>query len=250
MINKIFSQQKDDFHNIYNIFGLKFKFKDKKNIIKKCGRNNHVYILFENGFRKEIFYSPFGLNISIHGNNNKIVLKKPFGRFKDSKIQISKTDDSYTEIGFNTALIETVLSIHNGENQKCIIGNCCSTSKNCCLYVHNNSQIIIGDDCMLSQNVTLWGSDGHSIIDTQTNQCINKLKEENNSIVIGKHCWLGFDATILKNSRLGNNCILGAKSLLNKNYSDISNTIFAGNPCSPVKNNINWNRKSPNLYSE
>lgn len=59
MINKIFSQQKDDFHNIYNIFGLKFKFKDKKNIIKKCGRNNHVYILFENGFRKEIFYSPF-----------------------------------------------------------------------------------------------------------------------------------------------------------------------------------------------
>ena len=39
----------------------------------------------------------------------------------------------------------------------------------------------------------------------------------------------------MKGSQIGNGCVVGAKSLLAKDYSNAMNTVFAGNPALPIK---------------
>ena len=246
MKNKFIIRREEDFHTVYEILGVKFKFRNKNNLIKNYGRNNHVYILHNNKEKQEIFYSPNGLSIFFSGNNNEILLKKPFGKHRNSKIQITKSNKSYTEIGEKASMTGTLISIHNGENQQCVIGREVSTSKDCGIYIHNNNKVIINKDCMFSQKVTIWASDGHAIIDVSTGQCININNK--NVIELGEHCWIGYDVTILKNSKLGSNCIVSAKSLLNKDFGNINNYILAGIPWHPVKAGVSWDRRSPNTY--
>ena len=53
-------------------------------------------------------------------------------------------------------------------------------------------------------------------------------------IQIGNYCFVGTDCVLLGGSTLPDNSVLGAKSLLNKPYSD-SFWLYAGNPARPVK---------------
>lgn len=53
-------------------------------------------------------------------------------------------------------------------------------------------------------------------------------------ITIGKYCFVGTDCVLLGGSLLPDNSVLGAKSLLNKTYSE-GFWLYAGNPARPVK---------------
>jgi len=44
---------------------------------------------------------------------------------------------------------------------------------------------------------------------------------------------------IPKGTKIRNNCVVGANSLLNKKY-DYENVVIAGNPAKVVKENIVW----------
>ena len=57
----------------------------------------------------------------------------------------------------------------------------------------------------------------------------NKGLEKALPIVIGSNCWIGADVTILPGVSIGNNTIIGAKSVVTKNIPD--NVIAVGNPC-------------------
>ena len=59
-------------------------------------------------------------------------------------------------------------------------------------------------------------------------------KESSAPIFIGKYCFVGTDCVLLGGSSLPDYCILGAKSLLNKKYSE-SFWLYAGSPATPVK---------------
>jgi acetyltransferase-like isoleucine patch superfamily enzyme len=53
-------------------------------------------------------------------------------------------------------------------------------------------------------------------------------------ITIGNYCFIGTDCVLLGGSVLPDNSVLGAKSLLNKSYSE-GFWLYAGNPARPVK---------------
>lgn len=53
-------------------------------------------------------------------------------------------------------------------------------------------------------------------------------------IVIGNYCFIGTNCIFLPGSCLPDYCVLGALSLLNKNYTE-NYTLYAGTPAKPIK---------------
>ncbi len=100
-----------------------------------------------------------------------------------------------------------------------------------------NNMVNIGSDCIIAEGVEIWASDTHSIVDEQTGKRIN----QDQPINIGNHVWLGTQCFITKGVNIGDNSIIGARSVVTKDVK--TNSLVVGIPAKEVKNNINWNIK-------
>lgn len=95
---------------------------------------------------------------------------------------------------------------------------------NCFRYVE------IGRNCAISDNVCIQDSDSHFI---------EGGKEKMTApIIIEDHVWIGKNVTILKGVHIGKGAVVGAGSLVNKDVPP--NTLVAGNPAKPIRDNISW----------
>lgn len=103
-----------------------------------------------------------------------------------------------------------------------------------CYIESEKSSITIGSDCSFGWNCTIKNCDGHHIVEN------GKIMDNHSDIYIGNHCWICSEATILKGGYLGDNCVLGYRSLLSKKISDKNGVIFAGQPAKIIKTDINW----------
>lgn len=92
------------------------------------------------------------------------------------------------------------------------------------------SEINIGHNVAISENVTIWDSDVHEIL----REGYVKTK----AINIGNHVWIGTNAIILKGVNIGDNSIIAAGSVVNRDVP--KNCLAAGNPAKIIKENINW----------
>ncbi|MBQ4812064.1 acyltransferase [Pseudoalteromonas luteoviolacea] len=52
-------------------------------------------------------------------------------------------------------------------------------------------------------------------------------------VEIGQDCWIGYDSLLLPGTKLGNNTVVAAKSVLKGSYPD--NVLIAGNPAKVIK---------------
>lgn len=86
--------------------------------------------------------------------------------------------------------------------------------------------IEIGDRTKITANCTFINHDGAMYVI----RSMDKYKDARNfgRIKIGKNCFIGNNCTILPGVEMGNNCILGAGSVLNS--STPPNSVFAGVP--------------------
>ena len=87
--------------------------------------------------------------------------------------------------------------------------------------------IKIGDYCSISSGVQIlthdtavWALSG------------GKSPYEYGCISIGDCCFIGTQTIILKNTHIGNHCLIGANSLINRNVSDFS--VVAGSPAKQI----------------
>jgi acetyltransferase-like isoleucine patch superfamily enzyme len=78
-------------------------------------------------------------------------------------------------------------------------------------------------------------TDWHSIQDIKTLEIFPKTKP----ISIGNNVWIGTRAVILKGGRIPDGCIVGANSLITKQF-DKNNAIIAGNPAKVLKENVRY----------
>ena len=53
--------------------------------------------------------------------------------------------------------------------------------------------------------------------------------------------------TVLKGTRIADDCVVGTKSLVTKDCSE-SYSIYAGIPAKKVKTNVTWDIKYPDVY--
>jgi acetyltransferase-like isoleucine patch superfamily enzyme len=101
----------------------------------------------------------------------------------------------------------------------------------CNTRIMTRHHITIGHDVIISWGVFISDSDWHWI----------SWDQPTKPIIIGDNVWISHDASVLKGSKIGNGCIVGAKSLLsNSTYPEKS--LIAGSPAKVVRHNVEWSR--------
>lgn len=83
------------------------------------------------------------------------------------------------------------------------IDNNCFINESC--EIVSMKRILIGKNCKIGPGVYIYDHN-HGIFDRE-----NYSKEE---IIIGDNVWIGANAVILKGSHIGDNCIIGASSII------------------------------------
>jgi acetyltransferase-like isoleucine patch superfamily enzyme len=223
-----------------------------KNFIKS---NKKIFRLFWFVKKKQVVDT---LRKNINGSNNKIQISL-----------LSNFDNCVLEIiGHNNELIvgecsefKNVKIFISGNHNKVIIGDRVSfvrggeiwiEDNNCSIVVgdkttfenvhlaatEDNSEIIIGEDCMFAYDIDVRTGDSHSILDASTNQRTNYAK----SVIIGNHVWVASHCSILKGVKIGNNNIVGTRSLVIKNFPQ-EGCVIGGNPAGILRSGVTWERQ-------
>jgi acetyltransferase-like isoleucine patch superfamily enzyme len=99
--------------------------------------------------------------------------------------------------------------------------------------IHCANTISIGRDCAIAWGTTILDTDFHSIIyeDGKQNSISKPIK-------IGDKVWIGCNCTILKGVTIGDNSVIAANSLVNKDVPP--NSLVAGNPAKVIKTGVSW----------
>lgn len=226
-------------------------FRIKKNL-KKTGKNNNICKIKNisgningegNTFSVNQITGKGSVIVDIKGNNNKI----SFGNIQNDGNIVIIIIGNNNEITLNDDIQivdKLALSIAEGcENGKITVGAKTTFWNTKLQTCENNSSIEVGEDCMFSYNTKVFNSDGHCII--QNNEIVNKAK----TTKIENHVWLGYEAVVLKNSYIGAKSVIGYRAIVSGNYPQ-QGVVLAGVPAKIVKENINWNRYTPNEYEK
>lgn len=113
----------------------------------------------------------------------------------------------------------------------CKIGNNFGCNSNC--FISVTSSVMIQDNVIMGWGVTIRDSDGHHIGNK------NQEKPSLKPVFIGKHVWVAANASILKGSIIGDDCVVGAFSVVLNEFPE-PNCIVAGFPARIVQHGISW----------
>ena len=93
-------------------------------------------------------------------------------------------------------------------------------------------RIEIGDDTMIAANVIIVDSDFHAAWppEQRWTSSTNAFDKE---VVIGRRVWIGMNTVVLKGSRIGDNSIIGAGSVVSGDIP--ANVLAAGNPARVIR---------------
>lgn len=97
-----------------------------------------------------------------------------------------------------------------------------------------NVGIEIGKNSMLGANTNVYDNDFHIINPALRLVQKSTLESEAATVIIGENCWLASGVTVLKGVHIGNNSVIGAMSLVNKDIPE--NCIAAGIPAKVIRN--------------
>ena len=98
--------------------------------------------------------------------------------------------------------------------------------------IYARKKIYIGDYTNIGGNVKILDNDFHPLeAEYRMNNCMEYIKTK--EINIGKNVFIGCNSIILKGTVLGDNCVVGAGSVVCGSFPD--NVIIAGNPAKIIK---------------
>lgn len=98
------------------------------------------------------------------------------------------------------------------------IGDNTSLNHGCMVISHD--KIIIGKGVQFGPNVLIYDHDH----DFRANNGLKELKYKTSPIVIGNNVWIGANTVILRGTKIGNNCVVGAGSIIKGKIND--NTVI------------------------
>lgn len=86
--------------------------------------------------------------------------------------------------------------------------------------------VSIGTNTMIGGGVEIYDTDFHSL--SHKDRIADKVKGDCKEVIIGANVFIGANSIVLKGSRIGNNTIIGAGSVVTGTLN--ANSIYAGNP--------------------
>ena len=176
--------------------------------------------------------------IQINGTNNQIVVED-LARLQNCMIYI-QGNGNQIHIGKSVSLNYAELWIEDNDNRLQIEDGSSADGKKQApvhMAVIEGTRIILGKDCMLSSGIEIRTGDSHSIVNNEGER-INPSKE----IVVGNHVWIGTRAMLLKGSRIADDCIVGAGSMVTGSF-DEAGCALAGNPAKVLRKDVSWKRE-------
>lgn len=96
------------------------------------------------------------------------------------------------------------------------------------LTILDEAAVTIGDNVFIGPNVSIYTA-CHPLEADERNTGVEWAEP----VTIGNSVWIGGSATILPGVTIGNNCVIGAGSVVTKDVP--SNTVAAGNPARVIK---------------
>lgn len=103
----------------------------------------------------------------------------------------------------------------------------------------NDSSITIGRDCMFSYNTAVVNTDEHLILKD------GKVCNHARDLVIGDHVWVGYNACVMKNSKIADGSIIGRSEVASGKFVT-PKSVIVGNPGCVVKTGVDWLRTDVN----
>lgn len=97
----------------------------------------------------------------------------------------------------------------------------------------HKTRFVLGDGCLLA-NVRVRTSDSHRIFDASSGVLLNPPGD----VLVGARVWIAEDVLLLKNTVVGDDCVIGAKSLVNRHIPPGS--LAAGVPAKVLRSGIRW----------
>ena len=136
------------------------------------------------------------------------------------------TIGDYFNLGRNSIIDCTGVISELGESL--IIGNNVGISPNFVIFVRG--KVEVGNDVIIGPNVTIV-SENHSF--EKTDIPIRLQGVSRRGVRIGNNCWIGANVTILDGVEIGDNSIIAAGAVVNKNVEP--NSIVGGVPAKLIR---------------
>ena len=112
-------------------------------------------------------------------------------------------------------IIERYGNIYVGENAVLTLGN--KNYFNQGLIISCQDSISIGNGCMFGPNVMIFDNNHRYYKNTGVSFDLSKKE-----VQIGNNCWIASNVVILKGTTIGDNCIIGASSVISGNIPENS----------------------------
>lgn len=125
------------------------------------------------------------------------------------------------------------ITFHYGIHTR--VGNNCFFNFN--ITIQDDAEVTIGNDCNFGPNVTIV-TPIHPMLPDERREilCADGVKRRlcyAKPVHIGNDCWFGANVVVCPGVTIGDNCVIGAGSVVVKSIP--ANSFAAGNPCKVIR---------------
>lgn len=162
--------------------------------------------------------------VTLHGK--PIIHKEPGSIIRMGKDVVLVSDSEVNTAGINHPMIIATFS----KDAEILLENNVGMSG---VSINCTNRCVFKEGVMLGANVNVWDTDFHPIDPQERIHQCSILDAKSSPVLLERNVWIGANTTILKGVTIGENTVVGAMSLVNKDLP--SNSVCAGNPAKKVR---------------